>query len=80
MNEILNAAKAVIDRWDAHHVVVDGTLIADLRAAVEQAEQEPEPEPVAWITPKGSLSRHACFMDCAPYTGTRRAQPGWINC
>ena len=39
MNELLAAAKAVIDRWDAHHVVVDGTLIADLRAAVERAEK-----------------------------------------
>lgn len=40
MTELLQAAKAVIDRWDAHHVVVDGILIADLRAAVERAEKQ----------------------------------------
>ena len=40
MNELLQAAKAVIERWDAHHVVVDGTLIADLRAAVERADKQ----------------------------------------
>lgn len=41
MNELIEAAKAVIERWDAHHVVIDGTLVADLRAAVERAENPP---------------------------------------
>ena len=41
MNELIAAAKAVIERWDAHHVVIDGTLVADLRAAVERAENPP---------------------------------------
>ena len=54
MNELLAAAKAVIeatdtgDRWCA---------IANLSAAVERAEQGPENEPVAWLSIDGYVYR-----------------------
>lgn len=46
------------------YAYIDG--IKALREEIRARLAEPEPEPVAWITPKGSLSRHACFIDCAP--------------
>ena len=38
MNELIQAAKAVIERWENHLSQLDGTLIKSLRAAVERAE------------------------------------------
>ena len=41
MNELLQAAKAVIDRWDNYSTIMDSRVIHDLRAAVERAVKPP---------------------------------------
>ena len=41
MNELIEAAKAVIERWDMHGCVMEKVLIDGLRAAVERAENPP---------------------------------------
>lgn len=46
MNKLIAAAKAVID-YEKDHSYNFADRVAALRAAVERAEQEPEPEPVA---------------------------------
>ena len=50
MNDLLAAAKAVIERWENHLMVLDGTLIKNLRAAVERAETVPTEFEEYWIT------------------------------
>lgn len=48
MNELLEAAKAVIERWDSGRGIWDA--ISDLRAAVERADKPPADFMVWWKT------------------------------
>lgn len=62
MSELLQAAKAVIEYWDAEATNnLQNEVIDNLRAAVDRAEKQ---EAVGfeewWVTPNGCLNKYEC--------------------